>query len=347
MSSPQKETPTALSGKEFNTYRSSNNKLTTIPSTIPSTLLPHQILIRITHSGVCYTDYEYFKYGSPAALGHEGVGLVEAVGSSVRSVSIGDRVGTGFLRDSCMDCRYCLTGKDIWCLDRAVFGLGDIEQGSFSGYYIGKEGYVFKIPEGLASADAAPLQCAGATVYSALADNVRPGDRVGILGVGGLGHLAIQFAEKMGNQVVVFSTSRDKETEARGFGASEFVLLGELEKLSKPVDVLIIAGAKYPDWEKVLVKEIVARLGTIIPLPAPTMGPYVLPASQIFWEGYKLHSSLTASRAQHVEMLEFAARHNIKPAVQLYEFKGPETVEDIFEKLGKNQVRYRAVLVMP
>lgn len=243
--------PSALEGKGFLTYRYSGTpgKLSAIPSTIPS-LSPSQILVRITHSGVCYTDYEYFKHGFPVALGHEGVGIVEAIGSSVKSVSVGDRVGTGFHRDCCMDCRYCLTGRDIWCHDRIVYGLGDYDQGSFSGYYIGKEGFVFKIPEDLASEDAAPLQCAGATVYSALADNVKRGDRVGILGIGGLGHLAIQFAAKMGNEVVVFSTSKDKEGEARGFGANEFVLLGELEKLSKPVDVLVIAGARYPDWEK-------------------------------------------------------------------------------------------------
>ena len=138
----------------------------------------------------------------------------------------------------------------MFCYDRVIYGFGDYDQGTFSKYFVGNEGFVHKIPEGLSSEDAAPLQCAGATVYAALVDNVKLGQRVGVLGIGGLGHLAIQFAEKMGFEVVVFSTSPDKEGEARGFGASEFVLLGEVEKVSKPVDVLIIAGNRYPDWER-------------------------------------------------------------------------------------------------
>lgn len=113
---------------------------------------------------------------------------------------------------------------------------------------------MFHIPEVLSSEDAAPLQCAGATVYSALAANVKPGDRVGIVGIGGLGHLAIQFSKKMGADTVVFSSGRAKEVEARKFGANEFYVTSEVEKgeveLEKPVDVLVVAGTGYPDWEK-------------------------------------------------------------------------------------------------
>lgn len=115
---------------------------------------------------------------------------------------------------------------------------------------IGTETFLHKIPEGLSSEHAAPLQCAGATVYSAVIDTAKPGDRVAILGIGGLGHLAIQFAAKLGYETIVFSTSAEKEAEAKSFGASEFYLLSELEKLEKPVDVLLIAGTKYPDWSK-------------------------------------------------------------------------------------------------
>jgi D-arabinose 1-dehydrogenase-like Zn-dependent alcohol dehydrogenase len=102
----------------------------------------------------------------------------------------------------------------------------------------------------MTSEDAAPLQCAGGTVYSALINSTKPGDRVGILGIGGLGHLAIQFSAKLGFDTVVFSTSSEKEAEAKSFGASEFYLLSETEKITKPIDVLIIAGSKYPDWSK-------------------------------------------------------------------------------------------------
>ncbi|KAK3313432.1 chaperonin 10-like protein [Apodospora peruviana] len=333
----------SLIGKPFNAYRAVDGKLTSTPSTIPS-LGPSDVLIRLTHSGVCYTDYEFFRTGLPLALGHEGVGIVEAVGSAVSTLKVGDRAGAGFGRRSCGHCRYCLTGKDIWCYERVTYGWGDFDNGTFSAYYVGDEAHLFKIPDGLASEDAAPLQCAGATVYTALRDTVKPTDRVGIIGIGGLGHLAIRFASKMGTEVVVFSTSRDKESEARGFGASEFVLLSELDKVSKPVDVLVVAGARYPDWSKVLVKEVLARAGIIIPLPAPTMGPLVLPADNLMWEGYNVHSSLVASRVPHTEMLEFAARHKIKPTIQLYKFEGAETIKTVFDNLENNKVRYRAVL---
>lgn len=117
-------------------------------------------------------------------------------------------------------------------------------------YYVGVETYLHKIPDNLESEDAAPLQCGGATVYNALVSVIKPADRVGIVGIGGLGHLAIQFAQKLGSEVVVFSTSKNKEAEARKLGASEFYLLDELDKVQKPVNTLIIAGSRYPDWNK-------------------------------------------------------------------------------------------------
>lgn len=336
-------TMTSITGQEYRVFRGIEGKLTQTPANIPA-LGPKDILVRITHSGVCYTDYEYFVHGAPLALGHEGTGVVEAVGSEVTGLKPGDRAGGGFHRNSCGRCHYCLTGQDILCYERTEYGEGDYDNGTFGTYFVGKEGYVHKIPDALASEDAAPLQCAGATVYSALSTTVKPRDRVGILGIGGLGHLAIQFAAKMGCEVVVMSSSRDKEQEAKEFGASEFVHLGEIENLRAPVQVLVVTSAKNPDWNRILDKRVLARNGTIVPLAAPTQGPLSLPADKLFFEVYHIHSSLVASKAQHDDMLDFAARHSIKPAIQVYKFDGPETVEAIFENLKNNKVRYRAVL---
>ena len=135
------------------------------------------------------------------------------------------------------------------CYDRDIYGESNYSNGTFATYYTATEGYVYKIPETMSSEVAAPLQCAGATVYSALRSYYKTGMRVGVLGIGGLGHLAIQFAAKMGAHVTVFSTSPGKEQEARGFGAAEFVVLGHEEKLEAPVDVLLITAHKAPDWK--------------------------------------------------------------------------------------------------
>jgi D-arabinose 1-dehydrogenase-like Zn-dependent alcohol dehydrogenase len=240
----------SLVGKEITVYRSDDGVVSTATVKLPE-LKPHDILVRLTHSGVCHTDSTYCEGKSPAALGHEGVGIVEEIGSLVTQVKKGDRVGGGFHRGSCGHCKYCLSGKDILCYDRVIFGDADLDNGTFSQYYIAKESYLHPIPEDMPSEIAAPLQCAGATVYSALKATVTPEKRVGIIGIGGLGHLAIQYAAKMGAHTVVYSTSADKEAEARSFGAKEFYLVSEMyEKQEKPIDVFVIAGTRYPDWEK-------------------------------------------------------------------------------------------------
>jgi D-arabinose 1-dehydrogenase-like Zn-dependent alcohol dehydrogenase len=143
-----------------------------------------------------------------------------------------------------------LSGQEIWCPDRDIYLFANHNKGTFSDYYVGLENYLYRIPDSIPSEYAAPLQCAGATVYSALVNNIKPGDRVGIVGLGGLGHLAVQFSSKLGAETVVFSSSRNKEAEAKSFGASEFVLLSEPEKISKPVDVVLVAGSHNPDWPK-------------------------------------------------------------------------------------------------
>jgi D-arabinose 1-dehydrogenase-like Zn-dependent alcohol dehydrogenase len=240
-----------MSATKLNTaYQGIDGTVKKVSHVLPSTLGPKEILLKITHSGLCYTDVHAIHFNS--VLGHEGVGIVQAIGSEVTQLKVGDRAGGGFFRNSCGHCKYCLAGQDIWCYDRDIFIESDKTRnnGTFADYYIGVETYLHKIPEALSSEQAAPLQCAGATVYSALVENVKPEQRVGIVGIGGLGHLAIQFAAKMGSEVVVFSTTSNKEQEARDLGASEFYLSQELSKVKKPVDVLIIAGSAFPAWEK-------------------------------------------------------------------------------------------------
>ncbi|KAK3368190.1 chaperonin 10-like protein [Podospora didyma] len=340
--------PSNLVGKEYTNLRAVDGKVISATATIPPLGL-HDVLIRITHTGVCYTDIEFSKHNLPMALGHEGVGVVEAVGPAVSTLQPGDRAGGGFFKNSCGHCRNCLSRRDIFCYVRTIYGYGGSDSGTIGDYYIGKESYVHKIPEALSSELAAPLQCAGATVYSALVNNIAtPRDRVGIVGMGGLGHLAIQFAAKMGHSVVVLSTSKSKEQEALGFGASEFVLLDDdvAEAVKLPVDVLLITGNRYPDWHKILDEKILARNCVIVALAAPSHEPSSssIPLDKLFFGGFRLHPSLVASRAQHDDMLDFAARNGIRPVTQVYKFEGPETVNAVFRNLEENKVRYRAVL---
>lgn len=229
-------------------FRHLNGEIKRVHSELPAELGQNSVLLKITHSSLCHTDILLAPYG--LALGHEGVGIVEKVGSSVTSFKIGDRAGAGYHRSSCGKCKYCLTGQDIWCNDRLIYGEGDINNGTFSTYFVADETYLHHIPDAIPSELAAPLQCAGATTYGALRDVVKPGDRVGVVGIGGLGHLAIQYAAKLGAEVVVFSSSSTKETEARSFGATEFILLNEPERITRPVDVLVLSGAKYPEWSR-------------------------------------------------------------------------------------------------
>lgn len=178
-------TMTSLEGKEYTIYRGIDGKITSQKATIPA-LGPKDILIKITHSGVCYTDYECFKGNYPLSLGHEGIGTVLAVGTSVTQFQIGDRAGGGFHKSSCGQCEYCLRGEDIYCYERSIYSEGDFDNGTFGEFYIGKETFLHRIPEGMESEHAAPLQCAGATVYNALVDVVgTPAMRVGVVGIGG------------------------------------------------------------------------------------------------------------------------------------------------------------------
>lgn len=239
-----------LIGKSYMGYRVKDGGIASFEAKIP-TLGPRDVLVRITHSGVCASDAVYLMLGAPIALGHEGVGIVEAVGPSVTQFEVGDRAGGGFLRDACGNCKYCLSGKDIYCYNRVIPAEGDFDNGTFSRYYVGKESFLHKIPDGISSEEAAPLQCAGVTVYSALKDTIKSGQRVGIFGIGGLGHLAIQYASKMGAEVVVYSSSAKKEKEARQWGASEFHLVSTMfETATAPVEVLVITGSAYPDFDK-------------------------------------------------------------------------------------------------
>lgn len=206
-----------------------------------------EVLVKITASGLCGTD-EHYRHAD-MGLGHEGAGVVQELGPTVKGLKKGDRVGWGYQHDSCGHCEWCLTGRETFCEQRAMYGYADLDQGSFGSHAVWREAFLFKIPDGITDQEAAPLMCGGATVFNALKMyNIQPTDRVGVMGVGGLGHLAIQFASKMGCDVIVFSGTESKKDEAIKLGATEFVAMkGRTElNIGRKLDALLVTTSVQP-----------------------------------------------------------------------------------------------------
>ncbi|GAP82979.1 putative alcohol dehydrogenase [Rosellinia necatrix] len=311
-------------------------------TTKPDELSGDQVFVRITASGLCGTDLHHRK--QDMALGHEGVGVVEETGPLCKVLKKGDRVGWGYNHNFCGHCAECLSGHDIYCRQRALYGYADLDQGSFGSHAVWREVALFRIPDGISDEDAAPLQCAGATVFSALHGyGTRADETVGVMGVGGLGHLAIQFAAKMGCRVVVFSGSDGKREEALRLGAHEFVVAargGAPLAVDRPVDRLLVTTSAQPDWAQIL--PILAPRATVYPLSVAP-GNFEIPYMGMLAKGITVQGSVVAPRLAHERMLEFAALHRIRPVLQLFDMT-EEGILDAMEKLDRGQVHFRAVL---
>jgi len=298
------------------------------------------VLLKVTHAGLCGTD-QHCKT-SDIVLGHEGVGLVQQVGSQVTTFKVGDRAGWGFLHNSCGHCDECLNANEMFCPERAIYGLADTDQGAFASHAVWKASFLFHIPDAISSSDAAPLMCAGATVFNALyLYNVRATDRVGILGIGGLGHLAIQFAAKMGCEVVVFSSTERKKEEAMSLGSTEFYATKGVSKLEigKPIKHLLVTASQLPDWDLFL--PVLAPSATIYPITV-AHGDFRVPYMPLVRKGLSIQGILCPSRGVHVKMLRFAAVHGIKPITQEFPLTA-EGIDEAMAKLDKGEIRYRAV----
>jgi len=328
-------------GIDFTVYKGSQEGKIIKSTTHKDDLAPNEVLVKVTHSGLCGTD-AHCKHRD-IVLGHEGVGVVQEIGKDVEGFKIGDRAGWGYEHDSCGRCEQCLMGQEIFCRERHIYASSDLDQGSFATHAVWKEGFLFQIPDKLDSADAAPLMCGGATVFNTLHSyGVEATHRVGVVGVGGLGHLAIQFAAKMGCEVVVFSGTHSKEDEARKLGAREFVATKSVKHLTiKPVNHLVVTTSAQPDWSLYL--SAMAPGGTIFPLGV-SGGNLSIPYMPLISNGLRIQGVLVAARHVHRKMLQFAAFHGIKPIIQTFplDIGG---IEEAMDKLESGQLRYKAVLV--
>lgn len=249
----------------FTVFKGSKDGSIVEATTTKPDLTGDQVQIKVTASGLCGTDLHYKN--ADMALGHEGVGVVEALGPDCKFLKKGDRVGWGYVHDTCGHCQQCLGGRETTCPERQMYGEADLDQGSFATGAVWREAFLFKVPNDLSDEVAAPLMCGGATVFNALRSfNTQGTETVAVMGVGGLGHLAIQYAARLGCNVVVLSGSDRKKDEAMKLGAKEFVATKGAKELnvSRKIDRLLVTTSAQPDWAQIL--PIMAPGGSIVPL---------------------------------------------------------------------------------
>ncbi|KAI9289250.1 hypothetical protein BC943DRAFT_313933 [Umbelopsis sp. AD052] len=308
-------------------------------------LNPFEVYIKVKACGVCHTDLYKLVGKTDVVAGHETVGEVIEAGSLVKHLKVGDIVGFGYLKSSCLDCEQCSSGNEILCAERVRFPEG---LGGFAHQAVFDARFCYKIPENIEAKHAGPLMCAGATVFSALYNyNVSPTHRIGVVGIGGLGHLALQFARAWGCHVVAISTNSKKEEEARSFGAHEFWNSSEfsdeqLEKLDK-LDFILNTVSGDLDWDQYF--SLLKPNGTFI-LVGVTEKPMTFNAGIFLGYQLKFAGSLVASRNVSNLMLKFAARHNIKPQIEEYPMTAEGTTQAV-QRVRDNKTRYRAVLIAP
>ncbi|KAJ6498917.1 putative NADP-dependent alcohol dehydrogenase C 2 [Mycena sanguinolenta] len=327
-------------GLEFAVFKGSANGSIVEGKTQGNGPTGNEVLVRITHSGICGTD-EHCRHVD-MVLGHEGVGVVQEIGDRVSQFKTGDIVGWGFTHKTCGRCEQCERAQDQFCANGERYGRANLHQGSFASHAIWDASVIFPVPAGIAPEDAAPLMCGGATVYNVIETyNIRPSDRVGVIGIGGLGHLAIQFLAKMGASAVVFSSTDSKRQEAMQLGATEFYATQGVERFEMAkLDHLIITTSSMPNWKLFL--NVIKPCGTIFPLTADA--ELKIPFLPVLTQGINIQGSFVASRSVHRRMLDFAARHKIKPIIERF----PMTrngVEEGMAKMRQGKMRYRGVLV--
>jgi uncharacterized zinc-type alcohol dehydrogenase-like protein len=311
----------------------------------PGELKANEIEVKISHCGVCHSDVHLIDndWGMskfPFIPGHEIVGTVVAVGSGVKDRKMGERVGIGWQADSCGICEWCRQGDEHLCAKSQPTCVG--RNGGYAERIRVHSKFAIPIPKALESEGAAPLLCAGITVYSPLRNHgVRPSSRVGVVGIGGLGHLGIQFAKAFGAEVTAFSTSKDKEAEAKVLGAHHFVNTrdtGALKKVAGSFDFLLSTVSADQDWQG-FVNALKPKGTMCIVGAAPS--PIALQAFSLIGGQKAVSGSPTGSPRDLFEMLDVAARHNVKAITEKFAMA---KANEAITKVKKSQVRYRAVL---
>lgn len=316
-------------------------------------LRPHDILIDIKFSGICHSDIHsaFDEWGGgifPMVPGHEIAGVVEAVGTEVTKFAVGDRVGVGCFVDSCGECEYCLSGEEQFCTKGVVQTYnsldydGNLTYGGYSQKIVVTDRFVVRIPDSLEMDVASPLLCAGITTYSPLKHwNVGPGKKVAIVGVGGLGHLAIQFAHALGAEVTVLSRSMNKKEEALELGADHYYATSNqatFTELAGGFDVILNTVSANLDVDAYL--SMLRIDGTLVNVGAPAE-PDQYSVFSLIMGRRSLAGSLVGGIPETQEMLDFAAQHGIAPKIEVIR---ADQVDEAYERVLRSDVRYRFVI---
>lgn len=311
----------------------------------PKELGQQDVEIAISHCGICHSDLHLISndWGIsqyPFIPGHEIIGTVSAVGVGVHSLKVGERVGLGWQSNSCGECEWCTRGMENLCLTAEATCVH--RHGGYASRVQANARFVIPIPEALASETTAPLLCAGITVYNPLrSHNINPSSRVGIVGIGGLGHIAIQFARVFGAEVTAFSTSAAKEQEARALGAHHFVNTREtraIKEVAGSMDFILSTINADQDWAVYI--QALRPTGTLCLVGIPP-SPIAVQAFPLISGVRSITGNPTGSPHRIREMLDVAARHGVKAQVESFPMA---KANEAIEKVKKNKVRYRAVL---
>ncbi|KAJ6839145.1 putative cinnamyl alcohol dehydrogenase 1 [Iris pallida] len=312
------------------------------------------VSLKITHCGVCYADLIWTrnKFGDskyPLVPGHEIVGVVIAIGSNVKHFKIGDNVGVGTYVNSCRECDYCSERLEVHCTKGSTFTFnhldsdGTITKGGYSSYIVVHERYCYRIPCGLPLAVAAPLLCAGITVYTPMIHHKmnQPGKSLGVIGLGGLGHMAVKFGKAFGLKVTVFSTSIYKKEEAlKLLGADEFVISSDQEKmqsLANTLDFIIDTASGDHLFDPYL--SLLKVYGVLVLVGAPS--EVKARPGNLLHGARSISGSASGGTKDTQEMLEFCAANKVFPEIEVIPI---QYINEALERMVKKDVKYRFVI---
>jgi uncharacterized zinc-type alcohol dehydrogenase-like protein len=320
---------------------------------------PRDVQLQILFCGVCHSDLHqvHDEWRSvmptvyPCVPGHEIVGRVTAVGREVRRFKEGDTAAVGCMVDSCRTCPSCRAGLEQYCEKLPTFTynfpdkhLGGVTYGGYSESIVVDQDFVLRVPDGLDPAGAAPLLCAGITTYSPLRHwGVGPGQKVGIVGLGGLGHMGVKLASALGAHVVLFTTSPDKTADALRLGASEVVVSKDaaaMQKHAASFDFILDTVSAVHDLNAYL--ELLKLDATLTQVGAPPQ-PVPLSVFSLIFKRRRLAGSAIGGIRETQEMLDFCAEHGLAADVEVIRI---QQINEAFERLKKGDVKYRFVIDM-